>query len=254
MISECNPMTYILTRQLLGGMYSKWIIILQEFDLVFIKTKSKKSLVFTKLICSLPSKALLAGADEHLPNETLFLIGALNPWYGDINVYLQMSMFWAMLTKYDPQRIQHHSQPYHIIADTLYHVGVNSVLHRCLMIEEAERVLNDFHSGACGGHMFGYTIAQKILCVGYFWSSIFKECILIVHKCHECQIYQCKMCAPPTHLHPIIVVGPFAKMCAPPTHLHVTLAWLRGMALLSSLWIISPNGPKKCLHILNMVR
>ena len=27
-ISDCNPMTYILSRQLLGGKYSKWIVIL----------------------------------------------------------------------------------------------------------------------------------------------------------------------------------------------------------------------------------
>ena len=27
-ISEYNPMTYILARQLLGGKYSKWIVIL----------------------------------------------------------------------------------------------------------------------------------------------------------------------------------------------------------------------------------
>ena len=27
-VSDCNPMTYILSRKLLGGKYSKWIIIL----------------------------------------------------------------------------------------------------------------------------------------------------------------------------------------------------------------------------------
>jgi hypothetical protein len=34
-ISNCNPMQHILTGQLLGGKYSKWIVILQEFDLEF---------------------------------------------------------------------------------------------------------------------------------------------------------------------------------------------------------------------------
>jgi hypothetical protein len=34
-ISNCNPMQHILTCQLLGGKYSKWIVILQEFDLEF---------------------------------------------------------------------------------------------------------------------------------------------------------------------------------------------------------------------------
>jgi hypothetical protein len=50
-ISDCNPMQHILTRQLLGGKYSKWIVILREFELA----KSKKFLVFAELICDIPS-------------------------------------------------------------------------------------------------------------------------------------------------------------------------------------------------------
>lgn len=73
------------------------------------------------------------------------------------------------------------------------------------------RVLNDCHFGACGGHMSGYAIAQKILRVNYFWPSIFEYCILAVQKCHACQIYNHKQCAPPTPLYPVITVFPFAK-------------------------------------------
>eukprot|EP00253_Pinus_taeda_P003360 PITA_03360 len=210
-ISECNPMTYIPTRQLLGGKYSKWILILQEFDLVLTTTKSKKSLVFAELICSLPSKSLLAGVDEQLLEEILFLISTLDPWYSDIIMYLQTSTFRSTLTKDDHGRIRHHSQPYRIIGNTLYHVGFDSFLCQCLTIEKAERVLNDCHSRSCGDHMSGYTTAQKILRASCFWPSIFKDCILVVHKCHECQIYERKMCAPPAQLHPVITIGPFAK-------------------------------------------
>ena len=48
-------MMYILTKQLLEGKYSKWIVILQEFDLEFEKSKSKKSLVFAELMCDFPN-------------------------------------------------------------------------------------------------------------------------------------------------------------------------------------------------------
>ena len=85
------------------------------------------------------------------------------------------------------------------------------MLRRCLTLEEAEKVLNDCHSGACGGHMSGYATAQKILRAGYFWPSIFKDCITAVRKCHACQIFQRKMHAPPLPLHPVITIGPFAK-------------------------------------------
>ena len=36
-LADQNPMYYILTRQVLGGKYSHWIVILQEFNLEFSK-------------------------------------------------------------------------------------------------------------------------------------------------------------------------------------------------------------------------
>lgn len=93
----------------------------------------------------------------------------------------------------------------------MYHLDVDLVLHHCLMFEEVERILNDCHSGACGGHMFGYATTQKILRIGYFLPSIFKDFILAICSCHTCQIYQRKMHVPPSPLHPIITIGPFSK-------------------------------------------
>ena len=99
-ISDCNPMTYILSQQLLGGKYSKWIFILQEFDLEFTTTKSNKSLVFADLICSLPADSAPSSSEDYILDETLFLISTLNPWYGDIIVYLQTPTFRSELTEY----------------------------------------------------------------------------------------------------------------------------------------------------------
>ena len=89
MISHCNPMQHILTHQLLGGKYSKWIVILQEFDLEFERANSKKSLVFAELICDFPHYAMENVAADSLPDESLFLISTNDLWYGDIIIYLQ---------------------------------------------------------------------------------------------------------------------------------------------------------------------
>lgn len=92
-LSDCNPMTYILSRQLLGGKYSKWIAILQEFDLEVIKSKSKKSLVFMELLCDLPSSSNDVTLEEAIVDESLFLISSSNPWYEDIIIYLQTQTY-----------------------------------------------------------------------------------------------------------------------------------------------------------------
>ena len=53
-ISNTNPMRYILSHRILGGWYSKWVVILSEFDLIFSTPKAKKSLVFAELMAGLP--------------------------------------------------------------------------------------------------------------------------------------------------------------------------------------------------------
>ena len=86
-------MMYILTKQLLGEKYSKWIVILQEFDLEFKKSKAKKSLVFVELMCNFPCTDIETVAEQPIADESLFLISTLDPWYGDIIVYLQTQSF-----------------------------------------------------------------------------------------------------------------------------------------------------------------
>jgi hypothetical protein len=185
-ISHCNPMQHILTRQLMGGKYSKWIVILQEFDLEFSRTTSKKSLVFAELICDFPHTTTEKVAVDLLPDESLFLINTDDIWYGDIIIYLQTQNFQLALSSVERRRVRYQARHYIILGDTLYRRGIDSVFRRCLTFEEAEKSLNDCHSGACGGHMSGYATAQKILRVGYFWPSLFKDCITVVQKCHAC--------------------------------------------------------------------
>jgi hypothetical protein len=59
--------------------------------------------------------------------------------------------------------------------------------------------------------MSGYATAQKILHAGYFWPSLFNDCIITIQKCHAFQTYNQKIRSHPTPLHPVVSVGPFAK-------------------------------------------
>ena len=159
-------MTYILSQQLLGGKYSKWIKILQELDLEFVKSKSKKSLVFAELLCDLPSSSNDETSEETIVDESLFLISSSNPCYGDIIIYLQTQKYRPNTSCSEKKRIRYQSKDYMIVCDTLYRRGVDTFLQRCLTHEEAEKVLNDCHSGACGGHQSGYATVQFFLRAG----------------------------------------------------------------------------------------
>lgn len=100
-------------------------------------------------------------------DESLFLISSSDPWYGDIIIYLQTQTYRSNTSHLEQRRTRYQAKDYMIVGDTLYRRGVDTVLRRCLTHEEAEKVLNDYHSGACGGHQSSYAMTQKILRAGY---------------------------------------------------------------------------------------
>ena len=167
-LADQNPMYYILTRQVLRGKYSRWIVILQEFDLEFSKATSKKSLVFVELMCNLPCALMESEPSDSFLDEFLFLINTTDPWYGYFLLYLQTQRFQPNLSRDDHRCIHHHTKYYLILNDTLYRCGIDYILRRYLTHEEVEQVLNDCHSRACVGHLSGMATTQKILRTGYF--------------------------------------------------------------------------------------
>ena len=100
--------------------YYKWMIILQEFDLIFTAPKANKSMVFAELMSGLPQVSTNPVALDSLPDEYLFLIDSSDPWYGDILIYLQTQNFRPDASKDDRRRIRHQAQHYIIIGDALY--------------------------------------------------------------------------------------------------------------------------------------
>ena len=145
------------------------VVILQGFDLEFEKSKSKKSLVFVELMCDFPNTETETMVEHPIFDESMFLISTLDPWYGDIIIYLQTQNFRPEMSRSNRRRIRYQSQHYNIVGDTLYRRGADFVFQRCLTHEEAENVLNDYHSGVCCGCMIGYATTQNILCADYFW-------------------------------------------------------------------------------------
>ena len=67
----------MLTQRVIGGKISRWIVILQEFDLDFISAKSKNSLVFAKLISELPVESGDVVPEESPIQGVCFLLSLL---------------------------------------------------------------------------------------------------------------------------------------------------------------------------------
>jgi hypothetical protein len=162
-VAYSNPMQYLLSRRKINVKFTRWIVILQEYDLEFSTPKRKKSLVIAELVMTLSSDTTSAPVNTDFPDEHLFYITSDDPWYGDLLVYLQTQNFGNHLSRDYCRHIRHQAPCYLLIRDILYRQAIDTILHQCLTIDEANRFLNDCHSDACGGHLLGISTAQKII-------------------------------------------------------------------------------------------
>lgn len=242
-VTNYNPMAFLLSRRIINRNYAHYINIIQEFDLVFFTPKSNKGLYLAKFIFEFPTSAPDLPVNDELLDEHLFSITSDDPWYGNILTYFQIHKFAPHLNLDDRRYIPHQYPRYLLIGDDLYCRSVKIVLHHCLTHDEVDKVLNVCHGGACGSHLRMAT-TQKIMHINYFWPSLFSDCIEVVKHYPNCKLYTIKAQAPPSPLHLVIAAIPFCKWVVNFRSVNPDL--LLTISILSWSSTISPNGLNPC--------
>eukprot|EP00253_Pinus_taeda_P021772 PITA_21772 len=99
----------------------------------------------------------------------------LSPWYSDIIYVLQNLSPPLSMTRNKSRTLKLKASKFCILNSALYCKDPSGVLLNCLVEEEAKQVMEDFHKGDCGGHLFWKTTANKILRAGYYWPTLFAD-------------------------------------------------------------------------------
>ena len=94
-------------------------IYLSRIQPQFCFGESKKLLVFGELISDLPSLDEDEIHEDSFVDEYIFLISSVDPWYGDIIIYIQTLKVPPHLSMYECQHLHHNCKNYLIISDTL---------------------------------------------------------------------------------------------------------------------------------------
>jgi len=98
-----------------------------------------------------------------------------------------------------------------ILDNALFWKNHEGILLNCLIKEEADKVLKEFHAGDCGGNLYWKSIANKILRAGFYWPTLFADVKKFVTTCHKCQIFEGKRKLLPLPLRPISTKKPFQQ-------------------------------------------
>ena len=158
-------------------------------------------------------RALVAtGVVRHhdaFPDKQLMTISQVSPWYPHIVNYIVSKKIITLWSKHDKNVFFKKLKNYFWDEPYLFCLGANNVLRRCVAEEEQSHILQMCHSSPSEGHFSGRKTATKILQLGFYWPSLFKDAHDYFKRCLECQSTYNISAKDMMLLNPIIIVKKF---------------------------------------------
>lgn len=69
----------------------------------------------------------------------------------------------------------------------LFKIGADNLLRMCVTKEEVRSILWHYHNSPYGGHYNGQRTKTKVLHLGFYWPSLFKDTHMHAQNCDSCQ-------------------------------------------------------------------
>ena len=204
----------ILTQENLEGRRGKWIANILEFDIEIRPTKLIKGQGLAKLMSETNFQALDI---NQLDNETELATPKINvafeqsPWYSDICYVLQNLCAPRVLSRTKCRFLKMKASRFCVMDGNLFWNNHEDILLNCLIENETDNIMKEFHAGDCGGHLYWKSTVDKILRAGYYWPTLFSDVKNFTTSCHKCQIFEGKRKLLPLPLRPIATERPFQQ-------------------------------------------
>eukprot|EP00253_Pinus_taeda_P008357 PITA_08357 len=199
-----------MNKPVTNGRVRTWLLLLQEFNITVLDRPGKQTTVadFLSRIQNTKEDSLV---EDKFPDEYLFAVTTKTPWYADIANYLVTGKLPPHLFPSERRKIIQKSSKYSWISNELFKTGPDLVIRRCVREDEMPDILKACHDEPCGGHFADKRTAYKILSLGYYWPSLFKDAKQYVKRCDSCQRVGKPTISNEMPLHPQVLNEPFEK-------------------------------------------
>lgn len=109
----------------------------------------------------------------------------------------------------DDRKLKVKALRFTLMGDDLYKRTIEDVLLLCLGPIEAMKVMAEVHEGICGAHRAGLNMRWTIHRYGYYWPTIYEDCIKYAQGCEACQKHASLRHIPVCDLNYMIKPWPF---------------------------------------------
>jgi len=179
---------YLLTKSDSKPRLIRWILLLQEFDLVIKDKKGSENFVADHLsrLVNTEVTNTQTKVQEEFPDEKLMMVQE-RPWFADMANFKAAGVMPEDFNWHQKRKFLRDAHQYVWDDPHLFKIEADQLLRRCVSNDEAKSILWHCHSSPYGGHFNGERTAAKVLQSGFYWPTLFKDAHKYVQHFNSCQ-------------------------------------------------------------------
>ncbi|GJV16690.1 reverse transcriptase domain-containing protein [Tanacetum coccineum] len=192
--TDHSALKYLLAKQDAKPRLLRWILLLQEFDVIIRDKKGAENLAADHLSrLENPHQDVLENKEitETFPLETLGMVtfrgDDSTPWFADFANYHAGNFVIKGMSSQQKKKFFKDVKHYFWDDPYLFRICADQMIRRCVSGQEAVDILTACHNGPTGGHHGANYTAKKVFDSGFFWPTIYRDAHDLVTRCDACQ-------------------------------------------------------------------
>ncbi|GJX55777.1 reverse transcriptase domain-containing protein [Tanacetum coccineum] len=192
--TDHSALKYLLAKQDAKPRLIRWILLLQQFDVITRDKKGAENLAADHLSrLENPHQSDLEKKEitETFPLEILGMVtfrgDSSTPWFANIANYHAGNYTMKGMSSQQKKKIFKDVKHYFWDDPYLFKICVDQMIRRCFYGQEAVDILTACHNGPTEGHHGANYTAKKIFDAGFFWPTIYRDAHDLVTRCDACQ-------------------------------------------------------------------
>ncbi|GKA09985.1 reverse transcriptase domain-containing protein [Tanacetum coccineum] len=187
--TDHSAIKYLFAKKDAKPRLMRWILLLQEFDVIIQDKKGAENLAadhLSRLENPHQDKFENKEITETFPLKTLGSVALLvdsTPWFADFANYHAGNFIVKGMSSQQKNKFFKDVKHYFWDDPFLFKICADQVIQRCVHGKEALDILEACHNGPTGGHHGANLTARKVFDVGFFWPTIYKDAHELIKNC-----------------------------------------------------------------------
>ncbi|GJV29485.1 reverse transcriptase domain-containing protein [Tanacetum coccineum] len=192
--TDHSALKYLLAKQDAKPRLLRWILLLQEFDVIIRDKKGAENLAADHLSrLENHHQDVLENKEitKTFPLETLGMVtfhgDSSTPWFADFANYHAGNFVIKGMSSQQKNKFFKDVKHYFWDDPYLFKICADQVIRRCVFGQEVVDILTACHNGPTMGHYGANYSAKKVFDSGFFWPTIYRDAHDLVTRCDACQ-------------------------------------------------------------------